>query len=86
MALRDQPWRAVLAAACAIAAGTSGQIAIDRYHERSDYIAPTILIVVGLACAWCAIRSKVRWDRMLGYPVFGLLALIVVFMIFGRAG
>lgn len=86
MALRDQPWRAVLAAACGIAAGLSGQIAVDRYHERSDYMAPTILIVIGLAFAWRAIRSKVRWDRMLGFPVFGLLALIVVFMIFDRIG
>jgi hypothetical protein len=84
MALRDQPWRAVLAAACAIAAAFSGQIAVDRYHERWDYFAPTILIVVGLAFAWRAARSKVRWDRMLGYPIFALLALIVVFMVFDR--
>jgi hypothetical protein len=44
------------------------------------------LVVVGLAFAWHAIRSKVRWDRMLGWPVFGLLAIIVVFMIFDRIG
>jgi hypothetical protein len=86
MALCDQPWRAVIAAACAIAAGMSGQIAVDRYHDRSDYIAPIILVVLGLAFAWRAVRSKIRWDRMLGYPVFGLLALIVVFMVFDRAG
>ena len=64
----------------------SGQIAVDRYDELSEYIAPRILIVVGLAFAWHAIRSKVRRDRMLGYPVFGLLAMIVIFMIFNRGG
>jgi peptidoglycan/LPS O-acetylase OafA/YrhL len=85
LALRDCPWRAALAAVCAIAAGKSGPMAVDRYYEQSDYIAPTVLAVFALALAWRATRSSVRWDRVLGYPVLGLLALIVVFMVLDRA-
>lgn len=85
MTLRNQPWRAFLAIVCAAAAGMSGQIAVDPYHERSAYIAPTILIVVGLLFAWLATRSRLRLDRILGYPAFGLLSLVVIFMFLDRA-
>jgi hypothetical protein len=84
MALRDQPWRSILAIAFTIAVAFTGHVAIDEYHELSDYIAPTILSAIGLAFAWRATRSQVRWDRLLGYPTFGVLALLVLFMIIDR--
>jgi hypothetical protein len=84
MELRDSPWRAALGTACVIAAALSGPIAVDPYQRRWDYFPPTILVVVGLAFAWRATRSKARWDRLLGYPLFVVLALAVVYMIFDR--
>jgi hypothetical protein len=80
------PWRIAAACSLAAAAGMRGALVVDGYHTLFDLAVGTILIVAALLFAWRAVRSPVRWDRLLGYPVFGLMVLIILFMILDRVG
>ncbi len=84
MARSSIGWRSGLALACAIAAGFSGSVSVDRYSSPGDYVLPVLFAVIGLALARCAIRVKLPEDRLLGLSVFCVLALFCAYMIFDR--
>jgi hypothetical protein len=61
------PWRSVTSLACLCLIGIRrGPVGVDQYHTLRSYILTVVLLAGALGLGVSAVRSKLRWDWILG--------------------